>query len=255
MLSQDQRQEFERWGVLRIPGAVPVAEAAQMCDRVWEFLGREHAAVRDQPETWPQERVRGFQRLSRSGAFEAMGAESIRLVVTELLGAHRWDAAGLWGARPLVTFPRPDGSWTLPTGGWHIDGGSGPAPGITTFCYLDAVEPENGGTMVLAGSNRLITRMMMSADAQDGQPPSSHVIKARLGSANPWLRDLWTKGSGHNRVQRYMKEGTIVDGVPLKAVELTGAPGDVVFMSTHTMHVATPNVSRRPRMMLLRIFI
>jgi len=30
------------------------------------------------------------------------------------------------------------------------------------------------------------------------------------------------------RIQRYMNDGTVIDGVPLRVVELTGEPGDIV---------------------------
>ena len=53
-----------------------------------------------------------------------------------------------------------------------------------------------------------------------------------------------------DRIQRYMNDGTIIDGVPLRVVELTGEPGDVIVMHSDTFHAAAPNRLTEPRMML-----
>ena len=47
-----------------------------------------------------------------------------------------------------------------------------------------------------------------------------------------------------------MNDGTIIDGVPLRVVELTGDPGDVILMHSDTFHAAAPNRLTEPRMML-----
>ena len=87
-----------------------------------------------------------------------------------------------------------------------------------------------------------------------GQPLISRVIKARLGAANQWLRGLWTTGGRANNQRRYLDEATVIDGVPVRVMELTASPGDVVIMSTHTLHAPAPNTQERPRMMLVQIF-
>jgi ectoine hydroxylase-related dioxygenase (phytanoyl-CoA dioxygenase family) len=47
-----------------------------------------------------------------------------------------------------------------------------------------------------------------------------------------------------------MGEGAVVDGVPLRVVELTGEPGDVFLMHSDCFHAAAANRSGEPRMML-----
>lgn len=47
-----------------------------------------------------------------------------------------------------------------------------------------------------------------------------------------------------------MNDGAVVDGVPLRVVELTGEPGDVILMHCDCFHAATPNRLTEPRMML-----
>ena len=69
-------------------------------------------------------------------------------------------------------------------------------------------------------------------------------------AAHPWLRGLWKPGDHGDRIQRYMNDGTIIDGGPLRVVELTGEPGDVILMHADAFHAAAPNRLTEPRMML-----
>jgi hypothetical protein len=57
-------------------------------------------------------------------------------------------------------------------------------------------------------------------------------------------------GDGGDRIRRYMNDGTVVDGVPLRVVELAGEPGDVILMHSDCFHAAAPNRLTEPRMML-----
>jgi hypothetical protein len=43
-----------------------------------------------------------------------------------------------------------------------------------------------------------------------------------------------------------MEQGAAVSGVPVRVVELTGQPGDVVFMHPHLFHAAAPNAPPHP---------
>jgi ectoine hydroxylase-related dioxygenase (phytanoyl-CoA dioxygenase family) len=45
---------------------------------------------------------------------------------------------------------------------------------------------------------------------------------------------------------------TVVDGVPLRVVELTGEPGDMVFCHPVMVHCAAPNRGVRPRFMRVK---
>lgn len=52
---------------------------------------------------------------------------------------------------------------------------------------------------------------------------------------HPWLRGQWMAGDNDgDRIQRCMNDDTVIDGVPLRVVELTGEPGDVVLMHPPT---------------------
>jgi hypothetical protein len=45
-----------------------------------------------------------------------------------------------------------------------------------------------------------------------------------------------------------------VEGIPLRVVELTGHPGDVVLIHPWTIHTVAPNVGPTPRFMRAPIF-
>lgn len=47
-----------------------------------------------------------------------------------------------------------------------------------------------------------------------------------------------------------MYDGIIIDGVPLRVVELTGEPGDVILMHSDCFHAVAPNRLTQPRMTL-----
>jgi ectoine hydroxylase-related dioxygenase (phytanoyl-CoA dioxygenase family) len=92
--------------------------------------------------------------------------------------------------------------------------------------------------VVLAGSHRLVERHLRQADPTD--PGRSPVVRDAIFAAHPWLRDL----------RRLRHQGAGVDGVEVRVVELTGEPGDVVFLHPHLFHAPAPNHSPHPRLMV-----
>jgi ectoine hydroxylase-related dioxygenase (phytanoyl-CoA dioxygenase family) len=77
--------------------------------------------------------------------------------------------------------------------------------------------PEGGGTVVLAGSHRLVEQFLQENPTDPGR--SATVRKTVLAAG---LDD---------------------------AVELTGEPGDMVFLHPHLFHAPAPNRSTSPRLM------
>lgn len=141
-----------------------------------------------------------------------------------------------------MTFPG-DGPWELPADAWHfgfMPASAGQRP-VQFFAFLNQVRPRGGGTLVLTGSHRLVTPYLGRGEAF-----CMPRVRASL-AAHPWLRGLWEPSDGGDRIQRYMNDGTIVDGVPLRVVELTG---DVILKHCDCFHAAAPNRQTEPRMML-----
>jgi hypothetical protein len=140
MLSPQQRDEFDRQGLLRLPGAIPLADTTAMCDRLWEFMADKHGIERDRPETWPIDVPRRFQALTRAGVFDPMGNDVVCAALDDLLGADRWQRPLRGWGLPLVTFPRPGASWEVPVESWHVDShkATDELPGVTVFAHLTA---------------------------------------------------------------------------------------------------------------------
>lgn len=92
----DQHDEFRATGLLRLRGAVSPVTTASMCDRLWEFLASRHAIHRDERSTWTAEKPAGFQPVTHSGAFRAVGGAPLRAALNALFGAGRWARPRWW---------------------------------------------------------------------------------------------------------------------------------------------------------------
>lgn len=257
MLSDGQVRELRDTGLLRLAGAIPAADAAAMVDRIWEHLGRRHGIVRERRETWTVEQPAGLRAVTDTPEFRALGSPAIRDALDAVLGAGRWQPPRRWG-RPLVTFPSPHERWALPVrGAWHNDFvplGTGPGErAVQLFTILQDLPARGGGTLILTGSHRLLTRHI--ADTGDAPHPSR--IRQALGE-HPWLRELWEPpdtATDEQRIGRYLVDGTRIDGVDLRVVELTGRAGDAFLMHCDTFHSAAPNCGDEPRMMATAIVL
>lgn len=129
-----------------------------------------------------------------------------------------WPAPFSWGD-PLVTFPQ-FGEWHPPTSGWHIDFPARSTLRLKWLGYLEPVGPGGGGTMIAAGSHHRVAEYLRTADPAD--PGRSAALRDKILA------------------------GRATD----KAVELTGEPGDVVFLHPHVFHAPTANHSAAPRLMV-----
>ena len=240
MLTAAQREEFERTGLLKVAGAIPPADTATMCDRIWAHVRTEHGFERDDRATWAiEERLAGLRTVARGQDFERIGSPAVRGALDGLLG--EWVEPPRWGVL-LVNFPRREQTeWDVPLDVWHNDfvpfAGEHRLRAVQMFVLLNDIRPRGGATLVLTGSHRLVSKYADAAE--DGPHPKR--MRRSLGSVHPWLRGLWD--GGDDRIQRYMVDGAEVDGVPLRVVELAGRAGDVFFMHCDTFHSAAPELA------------
>lgn len=151
MLSSAQRDEFDRRGILRLPATIPPAEVTAMRQRLWQHLAGTHGIDPDRPETWTVQWPAQFQKLTGTGAFDAMATGQLCAVIDDLLGPGRWERPAHWG-RPLVTFPRPGLAWDVPTSDWHLDTQDLELTMLVVFAHLARVRHRGGGTLVITGS-------------------------------------------------------------------------------------------------------
>lgn len=228
--------DFECDGAVVLRGAF---DAAGMEEAMWHALASRHRIARDDASTWPAAWFGKLTRFGKSGPFAATGSPTVRDAVTSVLG-EGWHEQSQWG-QPLITFPMP-GPWDVPGDNWHLDHPPAtPMPAVRMFAYLTPVRAGGGGTLILTGSHRLAARTpgIRSRD-----------FKRDLASRSEWFRDLVRPVPGDDRVTRFMDDGTVIDGVALRVVELTGEPGDVVLWHPSLLHAIAPNCSTQPRFML-----
>lgn len=239
-------EAFEYDGFVRLPGAVPAADAAAMADAVWAELAGQHGVDRRDPTTWAAAATSGLGRLRKQDAFAALGSPSVRDAIAEVVGPREPDD---WGGT-LVTFPEA-GTWAVPHGGWHLDVPVRGAPGSTLVLkwlgYLEAVAPGAGGTVVLAGSHRLVAAWQRDAPA--GDPGRSPAVRDAVFALDPWFRVLTSDEAGPAR-EEALSAGTSVHGVDVRVIELDGAAGDVVLLHPHLLHAAAPNHGSAARVMV-----
>jgi hypothetical protein len=250
MLSAEQQASYDRDGYLLLRCAVPADACERMVDRLWEALGRNHGIRRDARESWTRALPRGFQKLCKADAFAEVASPTFVAGVDALVGEDTWDAPRHWG-QPLVTFPTP-GPWEVPARMWYLDypvrGRFGPRFALKALCLLAPLEPRGGGTLLLEGSHQLATRLAEAA--APGHAGHSNEVRKQLAREHVWLRQLFSRDDRSDRVQRFMVEGSEIDGVRLRVVELTGEAGDALFFHPWLFHNFSPNCRDTPRMML-----
>lgn len=242
--------DFAQQGYARLPAAIGAATTHAMRQRLWDFLSQQHGAQPDKADTWAPARPSGFQIMSKSGAFDALNCSTLNAALDQLLGRDAWQRPKHWGM-PLVTFPEASIEWRVPHKQWHLDFAlrhSGDLwPGLRILAFLAPVAPRGGGTLLIEGSHTLVERMVASGN---GAGHSADVRKT-LARSSAWLRELWSASAGGvDRTQRFTSAGAVIDDVPVRVVELTGAPGDIVLMHPWMLHAAAPNCGSAPRMML-----
>ena len=250
-LTDAQRREFRETGLLRLRGAIPASDVDAMRDRLWDALAKERQMHRDDPHTWTASRLHHFNALQRAGAYAKMASPTVLGALDDLFGPREWQRPLRWGTL-LANFPSAPDKWEVPNQGWHLDLPAkkmeGKLLGTIVFAHLETVVAGGGGTVVVTGSHRLIEEFVeREGSSALLRSPDSRKLLARC---DPWLRDLSSREQTADRMRRFMDDGAIVNGVPLKVVEVTGDPGDVIFMHAWMLHAGAPNYSSSPRLRL-----
>ena len=256
MLSQEQKEVFIEWGFVKIEGLIPVVIVDPIREMVIERL-RRHGFWGS--EGWlPPADAEATKKLSITIKEISRSSKSLRPILTDRVLAYARDLVSgheLELSPPITQFlftaPRSyvlnhdgrwDGEWEVPRSIWHLDmprsSAIGP-PGPEMFTFLNRVEPKGGGTLVLAGSHRLLN---------DVEYLSSKGVKKKL-KRHAYFQELTGK-SGDDDRSRFMEDVGHIDDVPVQVVELTGDPGDVYFVDLRLLHSIGANTSDQPRMMI-----
>jgi phytanoyl-CoA dioxygenase PhyH len=246
-------QRFERDGYVVVRQAFSPDDARAMEGRWWAELAEARGIRRDDRSSWRP--VTGnLKAAKRDPGQRAMLTETVAGVFDDLLGAGSWSPPGNWGVT-LVSFPEP-GEWQPPTRLWHWDNPVEPhldrVRGLFIVSFIGRVTPRGGGTLILSGSPRLAVSQARLLSAEQRRALGSKPWEL-FGRSHPWLSALTGQApSPADRVAAFMDEETVVDGVPLRVVELTGEPGDMVFCHPVMVHCAAPNRGERPRFMRIK---
>lgn len=249
MLTHEQQSEFEQQGFVRLRGVFSRAEAAAMEDRLWTALHRKHGVSRDEVGSWTIPPASGLQPLRTHAVFQPIGGPALLDALDDLIGPGRWEKPKHWG-QFLVSFPARAGA-SRSRASWHTDFPYGlPADrviGALVLSFLSEVPPRTGGTLAVAGSHRLVARFL---DARPGlRAARMKVARRALLESDPWLKSLCCGWSGEDWVAALPTAEHEIGDIPLRVVELTGEPGDVVVGHPWLLHSPSPNRGERPRFM------
>jgi hypothetical protein len=252
-LSAEQINHFQNHGYVVVRGAFAHGDGLAMQHEWWLELAEVYGIARDDQSTWRQPRA-DLKRAKTSAIQERFATVRVRGVIDDLLGAGHWRPPRHWG-RVLTTFPQP-GVWRLPTGIWHSDSlcawHRDAVNGLQIFTFVGSVEPGAGGTLILSGSPRLLLRhdAALQRSGEPHDPYKVHDLNDRFHRSHPWLMSLTgAAASPPDRTGFFMETGTEIDGVPVRVVELTGEPGDIVFCHPIMLHCPSPNHGAQPRFM------
>lgn len=245
-------QSFQRDGYVVVKQAFSRDDALEMERRWWSELDGVHAIRRDDRSSWRQ--IASDLKGAKTDAIQAkILTARVRGAIDDLLGEGAWSPPRDWG-RALVTFPQP-GAWDVPTGLWHWDSPCGlhrdVLNALFVVSFIGAVAPRGGGTLILSGSPRLLMRQELGLTP--AQRADAAVRRDIFHRSHPWLMALTGRtASPADRVAAFMDAETVVEGVPLRVVELTGEPGDMVFCHPVMAHCISPNRGSRARFMRIK---
>ncbi len=256
ILTPEQLDEFDRRGVLRLGGLLSADRVRRAREHVQRRLaplglwreGAWHLESFPRPQ-WPASGLKTSKAIgNKHPDVQALLEEPALLsAVDTLLRGRAFDRTAFRRPQILFTLPNSE-TWTVPTD-WHVDSprlASGRPPGVQLFTFLDTVEPRGGGTLVIAGSHRLLN---------DGRLIRAKELR-RLLCREAFFRELCSgaPASAEDRA-RLLDRAGVVDDVVLELVELTGAPGDAYLTDLRVLHSGAPNAADRPRMMATHRFV
>jgi hypothetical protein len=252
-LTAAELQRFERDGYVVVRQAFSRADGLAMERQWWRELEDAHGIRPDDRSGWRQ--PPGDLKAAKRDPVQAkILTGRVRGVFDDLLGQAAWQPPRDWG-RPIVTFPEP-GNWDVPRRIWHWDNICEPhfdrPTGLFVASFIGPVAPGGGGTLILSGAPRLLIQQQRRIPASE-RSGSIATLRERFHRSDPWLMALTGQAqSPADRIAAFMDRETTVEGVPLRVVELTGEPGDMVFCHPVMVHCAAPNRGTRPRFMRIK---
>jgi hypothetical protein len=272
VLSASDVEQFIELGYVKLSQAFPSAAAMAVQNFLWQKLA-ERGVQKENRATWNKPIVH-IKEAYNGPEFRACETTRLRDAVEDLVGEGRWrtrNEAANWGWWPINFSVGADKPWDVPPDGWHWDGMhfkhtvDAPDQGLLLLCIFSEVVSLGGGTLVAEGSHRSVARFLR---AQEDGIAYKRAIKT-FPTTHAWYQDLtqskvrtfwWGSRAGvrqpsevSDRLSYFMGSTHVdVDNAPLRVVELTASPGDIILCHPFLYHAASPNHSGRPRFMCNR---
>lgn len=250
MLTAEQRENFDRSGIVRLPGAVAPEQVKEMCDCVWEAVERRAELRRDDPGTWKAQRMIGSKDLPQSVNFQRIASPAVCDALDDIFDTRKWE-------RPeqrfsmLVAFPESDEAWDVPHQNWHLDypvvRGLDENFAVRIFVVLEQLNHAGGGTLFIAGSHRLLQRLVAKKTAERIRSADARKTLMRI---SPWAKALFSPDGKTDRVRRFVNSSTTIDKQEVRVIEMTGDPGDVLVTHPTLLHAPSTNCATDPRIVL-----
>ena len=246
--NEDTFEHFRVHGWMRVRAAFSVDEAAAMRAAAWRALAKV-GIRRSEPSTWTKERPEHLQHVRDDPAFRTVGSARLLEAIDAALEGQAYEKPRNWGAL-FLAFPSNQ-AWNVPCHGWHIDANYlsalSPPAGVRTHALFGDVAGRAGGTLIVSGSHRLVHRYFNDNPTPPGARGADY---RKLLQGHPYIRCLHTEGDVDERAARFIGRAEEHGGISLQVVENTGAAGDVILLHPLVLHVATPNTSKTPRLLL-----
>lgn len=256
-LSPTEIDRFRETGVLPLREAFPRAAALHIQERIWNELENASPLRRDDPATW---RLAAHWRVSDiiAPAFAAIQSPRLTAAMSDLLGTAAWSYPRHWTHGLLASPPDPATTpWRITTAAgvrtaWHWDGKwTSPHDGLWFLPLYSQIGHRGGGTMLLAGSSRLLNRFYAGLSAKERQASQGH-LRQRFLASHPYLRVLaGIDPSAEDRLD-FLAPQRDVDGQELQVLEASGEPGDVWLTDPHVLHAKPVHHGPRPRFLSIR---
>lgn len=251
-LTDQQLADFHTKGWVFLEAAFSPEAALKMQDFMWEHLNQLHGIEHNDPSTWPKH-WNGLNEKGQDPIYQDIASPRLCAAIDQIMGKDQWIEPRGWGAF-LVSPPYTEvETWTVKDRHWHWDGN--PENEIDTlqtlqvFSFFSDIKPGGGGTLLVEGSHHLI-RDFVKPLGPDRSGIPQKTLKRQFPQSHPWLAELtgYAPDQG-DRVRRFMEEGTIINDVPVKVIESTGKPGDVILWHPSLYHNGSYNHSDMPRFM------
>jgi hypothetical protein len=232
-------QAWEQDGVLKITGLIPLEWFTYLRKRVVEILGSDP----ESPQAWTNLEAGLLKPIGGDKQCVPFEIESVKHAVGSLI-SKEWEypkTGGGWFAnapRQLEKQHLPKIE-LVPRGTWHWDGRPDLHERECLWLFTPVTEmlPHSGGTWMVAGSARMVTDFYMKLPPEQKEKPTK-LVKKWFTDAYEWFKVL---NSGETLTQ------TNQEGDPVRLLNVSGKPGDVVLMKSFTIHSSPEYIGPGPR--------